>query len=155
MCAILDANVTFEVFGDGKSPAGRRFREWLDRGRSFLVMGGKLADELNRDSRFQEWGRTAVEYGRLRIVDSTEVGEQAAKLRNANACVSDDEHIAALAQLSGARLLFSNEPNLHRDFKSKVLLDNPRGKVYSTKDGKEFTSGQRRLLANKSLCGQT
>ena len=152
MCAILDANVTSEVFGDTRTPAGQKFREWLDRGRSSLVMGGKLADELTHDGRFRAWSETAIQYGRLQLVDSTKVDERAAELHSANACVSDDEHVIALAQLSGARLLFSNEPNLHTDFKSKILIDEPRGKVFSTKDGKQFTTAQRRLLADKVLC---
>ena len=154
MCAILDANVTSEVFGNTRTPAGQKFREWLDHGRSSLVMGGKLADELTHDGRFRAWSETAIQYGRLQLVDGAKINERAAELHRKNACISDDEHVIALAQLSGARLLFSNEPNLHKDFKSKILIDEPRGKVFSTKDGKEFTSGHKRLLANRTLCGK-
>ncbi len=154
MCAILDANVTNEVFGQVKTPAGQKFREWLDSGRSFLVMGGKLADELTHDGRFRAWSETAIQYGRLRLFDRAKVNERADELHDSNACTSDDEHVIALAQLSGARLLFSNEPNLHKDFKSRNLIDDPRGKVFSTKDSKEFTLSQKRLLADRTLCGK-
>lgn len=154
MCAILDANVTAEVFGRAKTPAGQKFREWLDSGRSFLVMGGKLADELIHDGRFRAWSRTAIQYGRLQMVDRAKVDQRAAELHNSNACISDEEHVIALAQLSGARLLFSNESNLHTDFKSKSLIDGPPGKVFSTKKSKKFTLGQKKLLADKTLCGK-
>ena len=152
MCAILDANVTSEVFGREKSPAGQRFRDWLESGQSFLVMGGKLADELTHDHRFRTWSHPAIQYGRLRLVDSAEVEKRTVELRSSNACISDDEHVIALAQLSGARLLFTNESGLHHDFKSKQLIDGPRGKVYSTKDTKELTRAHRTLLAKRSLC---
>ena len=75
-----------------------------------------------------------------------------AELRDSNACVSDDQHVIALAQVSGARLLFSNEPNLHRDFKSKRLIDKPRGKVYSNKESKDLSKAHEKLLADKALC---
>ena len=152
MCAILDANVTSEVFGEEKSPAGQAFRNWLDSGRSFLVMSGKLAQELTHNHHFRAWSHTAIQYGRLRRVNSAEVENRTDELRNSDACISDDEHVIALAQVSGARLLFTNETDLHRDFKSKKLIDKPRGKVYSTKDSKQLTGTHKNLLANKSLC---
>ena len=152
MCAILDANVTSEVFGQETSPAGQRFRRWLESGPSFLVMGGKLAEELTHDQRFRAWSNTAIQYGKLRLVDSTEVEKRTIELQDSNACISDDEHVIALAQVSGARLLFTNESDLQSDFKSKQLIDGPRGKVYSTKDSKELTRAHKTLLANRSLC---
>jgi len=152
MCAILDANVTYEVFGEEKSPAGQKFRDWLESGSSALVMGGKLADELKHDRRFHEWSNQAIQYGKLRLFDRREVEKLTAELQSSDACKSDDAHVIALAQISGARLLFSNEPDLHKDFKSKHLIDNPRGKVYSTKDSKGFTNAHRTLLADRSLC---
>ena len=124
MCAILDANVTAEVFGNKKTPAGQKFREWLDSGRSSLVMGGKLADELTHDG-FREWSETAIQYGKLLLIERAKVDERAAELHSSNDCISDDEHVIALAQLSGARLLFSNDSDLHSDFKSKILIDEP------------------------------
>lgn len=151
MCAILDANVTAEVFGNKKTPAGQKFREWLDSGRSSLVMGGKLADELTHEG-FRAWSATAIQYGKLQLVDRAKVDERVTELHSSNACTSDDEHVIAIAQLSGARLFFSNDADLHKDFKSIILIDKPRGKVFSTKDGKEFTLGHKKLLANRNLC---
>ncbi len=75
MCAIMDAMVTSEVFGDTKSPAGQKFREWLDNGPSFLVMGGNLADELNHDSRFRAWRSAAIQYGKVKDFDRAKVDE--------------------------------------------------------------------------------
>ncbi|MCY4278123.1 MAG: hypothetical protein OXE81_09860 [Gammaproteobacteria bacterium] len=152
MCAILDANVTSEVFGKEQSHAGQKFRDWLKTGNSFLVMGGKLADELTHDHRFREWSIQAIQYGKLRLFDRGEVEKRTDELQRSDVCRSDDAHVIALAQISGARLLFSNEPDLHKDFKSKHLIDGPRGKVYSTKDSKAFTKAHKTLLADRSLC---
>lgn len=152
MCAILDNNVVSEVFGHKKTPAGQKFREWVDSGCSFLVIGGDLTYELTENGRFRAWSETAIQYGRLQRVDSAKVDVRAAELHSLNACISDDEHVIALAQLSGARLLFSNDTDLHLDFKSKILIDEPRGKIYSTNESKDFTPGQKRLLADKTLC---
>ncbi len=55
MCAILDANVLGEVFGESPSAAGGKFREWLTwRGK--LVTGGKNGNELD-SPRFRQWAR--------------------------------------------------------------------------------------------------
>ena len=50
-------------------------------------------------------------------------------------CQSNDQHVIALAIVSGARLLYSNDRRLQRDFKDRRLID-PPGKVYSTRRGK-------------------
>ena len=40
MCAIVDANVCGEVFGENRNEASRYFFEWLTNGQGRLVMGG-------------------------------------------------------------------------------------------------------------------
>ena len=73
----------------------------------------------------------------------------------ADSCRSNDQHIIALAHVGGARLLYSNDGDLHDDFDDKGLIDNPRGKVYSTRKKKNFTRAHERLLRlkKKDLCG--
>ena len=66
---------------------------------------------------------------------------------------SDDPHIIALAQVSGARLLYSNDKSLQQDFKNKDLINNPRGKVYITNECRgNFSSGHKKLLVRRDLC---
>ena len=74
------------------------------------------------------------------------------QLANEDVCHSDDEHVVAVAQLSSARLLYTNDRDLQRDFNNKALIDQPRGKVYTTRTRDDLTKGQRRLLANRNLC---
>ena len=154
MCAILDANVRNEAFGSNPSEAGLKFFDWLTRGRATLVIGGKLVQELEKDApeKFLEWQQNARLSGKLVRVNDADVQTRANGLVRSESCVSGDGHIIALAQVSGARLLYSNDKLLAEDFKNKTLIDEPRGKVYSTIINKRFTPAHRRLLQRTDLC---
>ena len=84
MCAIVDANITHELFGSDRGKAGVRFLEWVEAG--------------------------------------------------------------------NGRLLYSNDTALQQDFKDKGIIDNPRGKVYSTLQHSDFRPSHQELLRRKDLC---
>ena len=151
MCAIVDANVAGEVFGENKPPAGKEFYNWLNTGRGQLVVGGKLLVELNKTTA-RDWMRQAILSGRTRQEDASQIVERTAELHDNRRCKSDDPHVIALAQISGARLLYSNDVDLQSDFKSKILVDDPRGKVYSTRMHGDFKRSHRNLLNMPGLC---
>ena len=151
MCAILDANVVHEVFGDNRPRAGIEFLDWIDKGRIPLVFGGKLLDELTVNIRFRVWLRQAVVSGRARVVNYARVSNKTETLRYLNECQSNDHHVLALAQISHARLLYSNDHKLIRDFKEKSIIDKPRGTVYSTDPHRKPMKHYRELL-RKSHC---
>ena len=90
--------------------------------------------------------------GRITLLNDDAVDGKARELEQQNACRSDDEHVIAVAQLGGARLLYSNDSDLQDDFRDKALIDQPRGKVYSTTDRDVLTRAHQRLLANRNLC---
>lgn len=92
----------------------------------------------------------AVLAGRIRILDHAEVDARTSELRAD--CVSNDAHVVALAQISGARLLYSNDGDLHKDFGNKTFIDQPRGRIYSTKEKDALGKRLRTLLRNKNLC---
>ena len=153
MCAIVDANVVSEVFGSNLPPAGEKFFDWLNKGNGRLIVGGKLLEELEQGSAdFRRWGQEAQLAGKMRIVNKSEVDARTEQIQNEGAIRSDDPHVIALAQISRARLLYSNDGNLQQDFKNKSLIDDPRGKVYSTSGGGSFQRSHDRLLKNKNLC---
>ena len=151
MCAIVDANVAAEVFGKNKPPAGKEFYDWLNTGGGQLVAGGKLLLELDKTTA-REWVRQALLSGRTRREDDALIAEKAGELADKELCKSDDSHVIALAQVSGARLLYSNDINLQSDFKNKTLIDNPRGRIYTTLVHTDFRSSHRRLLRMPNLC---
>ena len=116
------------------------------------MLGGRLRRELDRNLEFRRWRRQAVLAGRVTLLNDEWVDDRAQQLEQAGGCRSDDSHVVAVAQLGGARLLFSNDGDLQQDFKDKNLVDRPRGKVYSTGLREELSRGQRRLLARRDLC---
>ena len=152
MCGIVDANVANEVFGGDSSPAGERFFDWLASPRGQLVVGGELRRELSRDRRFVRWLGGAIRYGRARTIPDEAVEERADDLRRRDICKSDDEHVLALAIASGARLLYTNDNLLMDDFRNRNIVPGLPGKIYTTRDRKDFRPVHRRLLGMKNLC---
>ena len=152
MCAIVDANVAGEVFGANRSPAGQQFFEWINQRHGRLVVGGKLLEELYKTPA-REWARQAINSGRIKTVKASDVEALASELSRQQICTSNDPHVIALALISGARLLYSNDEALQNDFKTKNLIDKPRGRVYTTLERRDSTTTtHRRLLARKDLC---
>ena len=154
MCAIVDANVVGEVFGVNLEPAAKGFFDWLNTGGGKLVVGGGLKRELySGSSDFKAWAVGATLAGRMREVNDKMVEDRTQQVENRSACKSNDPHVLALAQVSGSRLLYSNDKDLQSDFKNKTLINKPRGKVYSTQKSKAFTLQRKKQLVTRStLC---
>lgn len=100
----------------------------------------------------REWARQAALSGRMKVVNSMDVAVKERELLDQHVLRSDDPHGVALAQVSGARLLYSNDRALQQDFGNKQLVDAPRGKVYTTRVHKDFSDTHRDLLARRDLC---
>ena len=153
MCAIVDANAAHEVFGSKPTEAGDKFFGWINQGSGRLIAGGKLLEELEVSSQgFRDWASQAIRAGKMRTWNENEVSARTERIEHEGLHTSDDEHVLALAQLSGAHLLYSNDRKLQDDFTNKKLIDNPQGKVYSTLRSKKFTQAHRLLLRRKDLC---
>ena len=157
MCAIVDTNVANEVFGPGPRPAGEKFLDWINKGSGRLVVGGELLEEFEtRSPGFREWAAIAVNSAKMRIENKGRVDARTEQLCEDQRLKSDDPHVIALAQLSGARLLYTNDGDLQNDFRNKNLVNNPSGKVYSTEaennPNKEFRATHKKLLGRNDLC---
>ena len=161
MCAIVDTNVVHEVFGRQPTDAGEGFFRWLNSDKGKLVVGGKLKEELMGKKpkkgeklkqeikgvfEFRVWAAQAKLSGRLINMDDNRVNQETEKVRRSGKLKSDDPHIIALAQVSGARLLFSHDKGLQDDFGNPAIINKPRGKVYCTLENKDFTKDKRDLL---------
>ena len=132
MCAILDVNVRHEVLNPEKlTPAGKVFDEWINEGENRLVIGGKITDELVGNSKeVLNFLKELLKNKKAKSFSAEDIETRAKKLKKQKQCQSNDLHIIALAQISGARLLYSEDQKLQEDFKNKNLLDQPRGKIY-------------------------
>ena len=158
MCAIIDANVTFEVFGRKQTEAGVQFRKWLDGDRGRLVVGGKNLKELRKNGNFKRWfTEERRRGGRVRQIKKEIISERKKALVRDRLLTSNDEHVVALALVSGARLLYSNDRRLKNDFSNIKIIQKPEGKIYTTQYGKKhcgnFTDEHEELLRTENLCG--
>ena len=145
MCAIVDNDVRSEVFGQEQSDRGALLFDWLTKGAGRLVVDGRLRHELAEYGRFCEWLREAVQAGRARMIPDSSVELETESIRSRGICKSNDHHVIALARVSGARLLFTNDGRLENDFKNAALVASPRGKIYKSAD-------HRHLLNRRDLC---
>lgn len=158
MCVILYSNVVGEVFMAGKRPApAHEFHSTITNRRVPLVAGGKLFLELTQNEKFKIWWQSATLSGKARKVDDAKVDELTQKIENEGGYLSNDPHVLALAQVSGARLLYTNDEDLQRDFKRLK----PSGKIYTThwkdKSGKlgdpnTLRNSHKKLLKRTDLC---
>lgn len=149
MCAIVDANRADDVFGRNQSEAGRALFEWIVKGSGRIVIGGEVKRELTRTSA-KAWLRELSLAGRAISVADARVDDRAKEI--GPLCRSNDAHVVALAQVSGARLLYSNDRRLHEDFGNSTLVNEPRGSIYSTYESDRFNRHHRGLLRRDDLC---
>lgn len=129
MCLIIDANVVSLVF-PAPSEDFRPVHEALISGKARFVYGGKLTQEYAAIRSFRRLLLLLDQRGSARQVADATVNAEAERLRARNLCRSDDQHIVALARVSGVRLLCSNDQDLSIDFKDATLLSRPPGSVY-------------------------
>lgn len=154
MCAIIDNNVRHEVFGGAEvqTEAGKYFLDWLDNRHGRLVVGGKLLEELSEYAGFRNWLRRALAVGRARRFSDAAVDAETDALQSRNVCKSNDAHVLALAIVSGARLLFTNDDNLQGDFTNRQILPGARGRVYTTRVRRDLSNTHKSLLNRADLC---
>ncbi len=120
-----------------------------------MVAGGKLWDELKENKALLSWWKEAISAGKARRINDDEVNSKIEELNDTVEATSDDVHVLALAYVSGARLLYTNDVKLIKDFKQI-----PNGKVYTTirkqtfRMANEETHGRPPidLLERKDLC---
>ena len=143
MCIIIDANVLGKFLADRPDDDAAPVQAWLLKRKGKLVYstGGKFAREI-------------VGKARRRLLDYVRAGLAVEEVRRerlleeeqglADDIKSDDPHVLALARVSGARLLYTDDGDLIADFKTKRFIDRPRGKVYS--------SAANRTLLSRTKC---
>ena len=131
MCAIVDANRFGVVFS---SPPGDDYTalvSWLTDADGILVYGGtKYSDEMRRHGAAQRFFARLRQAGRAILIEHATVDAEETRLKGR--CVSDDEHVIALARASGARIVCTEDRNLFADVKDPDLLSKPRGRIYRT-----------------------
>ena len=116
MCIIVDANSSHELVHGSED--GAPVLRWLlhPKRRSGLIVGGQLVKELVRAG-FTETLAVLSQAGRLHRIPDPVVDARATKLRDTGSCVSNDQHVVALALESGCETVFTKDKALHQDLK--------------------------------------
>jgi hypothetical protein len=146
LCVIVDASVAGRVFSVPYEADFVPLWDWLEKKDGKLVYGGRLAQELNRlphaRRRLAEMKRSGRALECLRQdVDAEE--RAVGKLR---LCRSNDHHVVALARLSGARVLCTNDRNLEADFTNRQLVPAPKAKIYKVASHKTMLKHNRKCI---------
>ena len=151
-CAILDANCLGEVFGREESEAGREFRRWVSEGNGRLVSGGKLHRELRGSTAFKKWAEYAVRSPQLRVYRDRVLDPDVAELEHRADILSNDRHVLSLARVSGARLLYTRDKALRREFADPSIVSRPVGQLYNQGDKDRLTDRHRKRLRTARPC---
>ncbi len=117
-----------------------------------MAIGGKLREELGSNRNFLRWLSVAGRLGRTINVSDDRVETETESLRAEGICRSNDEHVLALARLSGARLLFTNDQALQADFRDREIVGGVRGRIYTTRERSDIRRSHRDLLRRRDLC---
>ncbi|NJL28982.1 MAG: type II toxin-antitoxin system VapC family toxin [Thermoanaerobaculia bacterium] len=133
MCVIVDANVAALVFSPAPADDFAPVRRWLDDPRKDgrLVYGGQLARELEKLGAARRYLKSLAQAGRALFYPDAQLQREQTALADTPAVRSDDPHVLALARISGARTLCSNDEALREDFKDSALISRPRGNLYT------------------------
>jgi hypothetical protein len=147
MCVIVDANLASRIFAQ---PAEEDFApviDWLMSGEGGLVVGGKLASELGRLGNPRRLVLELLRSGRARQIPAPVVRAEEERVAKTGLCRSNDQHVVALARVSGARTLCTLDRDLQGDFRNPQLVAKPRGSIYQRRE-------HVRLLRHTSSCGR-
>lgn len=130
MCLIIDANLATSVFSETPTADFLPLIDWLTSPKKDgkLVVGGHLAKELDKVNLARRFVRSLQQAGRARLIPSDATDIETENIRTL--CISDDPHVIALARLSGARVLCSQDKDLHKDFTNISLVSTPQGHIY-------------------------
>lgn len=142
MCIIIDANRLGHFLREPPNEDALPIRNWLERKGGVILYstGGKFAKEVGKKAR--EKLRVYSQAGKAVEVDHNKFNDDERDLESV--IRSDDPHVLAMARATGVRLLYTVDRDLIADFKNKELIDDPRGKVY--------TSTANANLLTKSVC---
>jgi|HubBroStandDraft_2_1064218.scaffolds.fasta_scaffold310286_1 hypothetical protein len=131
MYLIIDNNVV-HCCVKRNDPDGTAIVDWVRQTGQAVAGGGLLREYGGKNGNFDfvRLFNQLVSAGRALKWPDAEVDDRSSALKNTAYLRSNDHDIIALAQVSGARALWSRDKNLRRDFSDKALIDNPRGRMY-------------------------
>jgi hypothetical protein len=144
---IIDANLASTVFSSPPHPDFIPVLDWLENRDGCLVIGGRLAVELDRLDVARRYVVALLRAGKARKIPDEEVTRHEEDVGATGLCRSNDLHVLGLACASGARALCTQDRELQRDFRDPRIVSNPRGSIY-------LRPAHARLLKHGRACGR-
>ena len=145
MCVIVDASVAGRVFSVPHELDFVPLWRWLEKEDGKLVYGGRLTEELDRLPKSKRLLAEMKRGGRALQFPRRDVDEEEQAVGRLRLCRSNDPHVIALARVSGARVLCTNDRTLESDFTNLRLVSSPKGKIYKN-------ASHARVLRHNRLC---
>lgn len=145
MCLIVDANRLADFETQAPTAGVLAILEWLTEDGA-LILGGQLSIELSRLPKIARLFTEFVRRGQARVMPDSKVRPKTQEIANSGLCSSDDPHILALACVSGARTLYTEDADLMNDFRNERLVPRPKGRIYRN-------AGHSHLLQHTASCG--
>jgi hypothetical protein len=117
VCLIVDKNAAHKFT---QSPVGKEITllvAEIDKKKIKIATGGRNRIELV-DTKIRDWIVERVRRGDVRFYPDTLIANEEMRVVALGMCTSDDPHVIALANISGAKLLFTFDKALQVDFKA-------------------------------------
>jgi hypothetical protein len=133
MCLILDNDVCHKAIAPKDHSEALPVLNWLWSEKGHLVYGGKNRSELSEHAKVHKLLEVLWQAGRAERIDDGAVDRETLVVKADCTLKSDDPHVLALARLSGARTLWTNDGPLMDDFRDSTIIS-PRGSVYTKAD---------------------
>ena len=128
MCIIVDTCVASFFFDQPTHPDNKPVHDWImDDG--MVVYGGGLAAELELSNSRSSQLRLLRQNGSAYLESDDKVNIEMKSLANLK-LASKDLHVLALARATGARILYTNDHALEKDFCDIQVIYDPKGEVY-------------------------
>lgn len=143
MCIIVDANAAGIIFAESPTDLAVPVIKWLFKDDGVLVHGGQLTLELGGVDVARRMLFKLKQAGKLVEFDSSELSGEVNSCESR--CRSNDVHVIALARVSGARTLITQDKALMADFTDRELVSKPKGKVYTN-------AAHKHLLVHTKSC---
>ena len=134
MCLIADANKLGEFLKEPPTGDTEPIHKWLKPGtgrRGGVIVysiAGKFRTEVSRAAR--ERLDVLSRAGRAKLFDESDLAAGMELIAEGH-MASDDPHVLALAAVSRARVVYTADRDLMTDFRSRKVMGELRGKIYS------------------------
>lgn len=143
MCIILDTNIHNKIVNKS-GEADRLVRNWIENQHGSVVFSEFEKISVEMKSLLDNYSAA----GKAHKTPVSAVLQEATKLKKQCELLSDDENTLALARITGARLLYTEDTDLQEDFTNPKIIG--KGK----RRGKVFSLGAKKLLRRKDLCAR-